>query len=282
MDLDRMVEEFIRDLRRNGRSEYTMANYRSALKKFARWCKENEIEYRALTPRQAKAFRNWVADHDHVAPATVNLAISALRSFYDFLIEEGVVTGNPIISNRLRLPEPESMPRYLTDEEATAVLKCVRAHFPSALLAFRTMLATGMRVGEVAKLTCADVLTRDGRVMLRVRQGKGRKDRMVPVTDPTVAKELLEVANRGTGTKESRLFRLAYGSLIVYAGRVKKMTGIDFTSHRLRHTFATRLLAAGERLDVLQKILGHKDINTTMRYATTLSAAWERLAARVV
>jgi site-specific recombinase XerD len=277
------IEEFLLDMKMQGRSQWTVAGYRTALAKFTAWCQENEVDYRALTPRQARAFRNYLAGQGSPSPRTVNVAISALRSFYDYLLEEGVVTGNPVVSRRLRIAEAETVPRYLTDEEVSEVLAYADKHLPSASLPFRVMLFAGLRVSEVVNLTAADVVTRSGRVMLRVNQGKGRKDRYAPVVDQDTAAELVRLARKKRREgRNVKLFGVARSTLVAYAAEIKRETGVDFSTHRMRHTFATRLLAAGERLDVIQKILGHRDISTTTRYTTTLPEAWERLAAKVV
>jgi len=282
MELRNLIEQFLREMQVEGRSAWTVKNYGTALNKFAAWCEKNGIDFRTLTPRQAKHFRNYVASGGKAA-STVNLAVSALSSFYDFLLEEGVVTGNPVISRRLRLKVPSSLPRFMDEDELKIVLDYVDRNMPSASMPFRTMLATGLRVSEVAGLTAGDVVVRGGRVMVRTT-GKGNKDRYVPVTDQEVAKDLLELAEKRKTEdgRNARLFTLARGTLIAYAHDVKVATGVDFTSHRLRHTWATNLLAQGEPLDVVQELLGHSDPKTTRRYAATLPARWERLAARVV
>jgi site-specific recombinase XerD len=99
------------------------------------------------------------------------------------------------------------------------------------------------------------------------------------VTDAGVAGELLAfaVVRKGKG----KLVGVVAGTLKVYANNLKKTTGVDFHSHRLRHTLATRQLAQGTSIDVVQKMLGHADISTTRRYAETLPGALFRVAAAV-
>jgi integrase len=70
---------------------------------------------------------------------------------------------------------------------------------------------------------------------------------------------------------EEPLFRVAKRTLQGHAERIKKNTGINFYSHRARHTFATNLLAKDTRLDVIQRVMGHADISTTRKYAETLN-----------
>ncbi|HHY35854.1 MAG TPA: phage integrase family protein [Firmicutes bacterium] len=150
-------------------------------------------------------------------------------------------------------------------------------------LAFRTMLAAGLRVSEGARLVPEDVILDRGSVFLRVRHGKGDKERPAPVTDAAVAKELVEYAGDVSEEYpgETILFYVTVGTLKVYAHRLKKLTGVDFHSHRMRHTLATRLLAQGTPVDSVQKVLGHADISTTRRYTDTMPEALSRVTAKL-
>jgi len=122
------------------------------------------------------------------------------------------------------------------------------------------------------------VIEEEGKVFLRVRSGKGQKERLVPVIDKEVAWELLKLSKE---KGKDFLFGVKAGTLKDYAYKVKRASGVDFHSHRLRHTLATRLLAKGISIDVVQKVLGHASINTTRRYAETLPERVKELAVDV-
>jgi integrase len=140
------------------------------------------------------------------------------------------------------------------------------------------MLWTGLRVSEVASLTGEDVIKENGKLFLRVRSGKGSKERIVPVLSKEIARHLLEVSkDKG----KASLFGVNSGTLKDYAHKIKKASGVHFHSHRLRHTLATRLLAKGIPIDVVQRVLGHESISTTRRYAETLPEKVKELAATV-
>jgi len=281
MDLETAINEFLDDLKSSGRSVWTVRNYRTGLKKLVQWCGETSVDWRELTPRHVRQFRKWLASK-YDGPATPNLSLSAASSFYAFAVDEGWVTYNPFVCRHLLLPQPETLPRFLQDDEVKRVLNYVRENLPSVYLPYRTMLYTGARAGEVARLKASDVIRRGDRVILRLF-GKGGRERYVPVTDAETAAVLLELAEtvRREQGRDVRLFKVSYHTIVNYATKVEQATGVDFTSHMLRHTFATRLRASGEQLDVIQKVLGHKNIATTVRYAAT-PASWERLAARGV
>ncbi len=216
-----------------------------------------------------------------------------MRAFYEFLVFDDVVKGNPV-SKRLNVKEPErsacdrTRQAFLSTKEEDTVFDWLRANTPKHIaFAFETMRATGIRVSEAAALTGADVLRLDGKAFLRIRKGKGEKERYTPVLSAClcpgrqadIAKRLLTLAQERPG---NLLFRVVAATLKGYAHRCKKATGIDFRSHRLRHTVGTTLLAEGVSLDVIQQVLGHANISTTRLYAAAMvyhRAAPEKLMA---
>jgi integrase/recombinase XerC/integrase/recombinase XerD len=131
------------------------------------------------------------------------------------------------------------------------------------------MLASGISVGEAAKLIKQDIRLDNNRLILFIRKAKGGKSRTVPVINPEVALQLYEYAKEVPDGQP--LFRVAKRTLQGHAERIKKNTGMNFYSHRARHTFATKLLAKDTRLDVIQRVMGHADISTTRKYAETLN-----------
>jgi site-specific recombinase XerD len=277
MRLEEMIKGFIRDIELGGKSKKTLEAYSFHLDKFRAFCEERGIDYRAVNGRESKAFRNWLAEKN-LSPASINAILAACKSFYDFLLDEELVKGNPFANPKLRVKEPDKKPDFLTEEELGRVEEAMKKLPSHIRLAFETMLWTGLRVSEVAGLTGEDVIRVNGKLFLRVRSGKGSKERIVPVLDADLAKELLRLSkDRGKGL----LFGVTDGTLKDYAHKIKKASGVHFHSHRLRHTLATRLLAKGIPIDVVQKVLGHESISTTRRYAETLPEKIKELAAMV-
>jgi site-specific recombinase XerD len=272
--MEKLIESYLQDLRNGGKSPYTVINYRKHLQLWAAWMRENGHDFRGINGKETRAFRDCLVAKEY-APKTVNTILGAARSFYDFLIEAGEVRGNPWVMKRLRVQEERRKPDFLPDQELERVLEQIKTLPEHIGLAFRAMLAAGLRVSEAANLTASDVIVQNGAVFLHVRHGKNNKERYAPVTDPQVARELIARAGQAQG----RLFGVTGGTLKVYAHRIKRETGIDFHAHRLRHTLATRLLNRGVPLDVVQLALGHEDISTTRRYAATLPEALFRIAA---
>jgi len=283
MELRQAVDSFLAELAAQGKSENTTASYQRHLALWVEFCEANNFDYRAVNGKETKAFRNYLSARTtrtgHRAKATsVNAALSALKSFYDYLAVEGVVKANPIITKAVRVKEEKSAPRFLGDNEARKVQEWVTGlRSPAARLAFNVMFATALRVSEVAGIGPEDVLEHEGKVFIRV-VGKGNKTRVVPVLDGETAKALLAAKTEAEAKGADRLFPAA-NTLKVHAANCRKATGVGFSCHKARHTVATNLLAGGTRLDVIQKLLGHSNISTTTRYAKTLDEDLFRLAA---
>jgi integrase/recombinase XerC/integrase/recombinase XerD len=277
MELREAIKAFLKDLGLSGKSKKTLEAYYFHLEKFFSFCEERKLDYRVLNGKESKAFRNWLAMQG-LNSSSINAILSACKSFYDFLLEEELVKGNPFVSRKLRVKVPERKPAFLTEEELKKVKSAMERLPRHIQLAFETMLWTGLRVSEVVDLTGKDVFQKSDKVLLRVRFGKGAKERIVPVLNEALAEELIELSKqKGAGS----LFGVKAGTLKYYAYKVKKASGVDFHCHRLRHSLATELLANRVRIDIIQKILGHSSINTTRWYAETLPEDIEGLNIKI-
>jgi site-specific recombinase XerD len=211
---------------------------------------------------------------------TINQDLRYFRAFLLFLQEQGYQVHQALL--RIRgLKEPDRLPRFLTDEQVAKLRDDFEqrvAEAPSAYkrrdalldrAAFYLLWQGGLRLGEVEDLLL-EGLDLAGR-RLTVRQGKGRKDRTVYLTD-TVVRALQDyLVMRGMGPTDHVFFyrnRPVCKDLI--RERIKaagKRVGVKVTPHCLRHTFGTQLINAGCRVTSIQKLLGHRRLNSTMVYA---------------
>ncbi|SFH07488.1 integrase/recombinase XerD [Desulfotomaculum arcticum] len=277
--LRKQVKNYLIELKMKGSSEHTVKNYGYHFDKFITYMEENNLNYIELTAKQFKKFRNRMVEQG-LKPRTINAVLSALKSFYDFLVEERLVPGNPIITRRLRVKEGQSLPDFMTTEELKVFSEWLSAIPGHAALGFRTMLATGMRVSEAASVTPNDIIVLDnGGYIFRVRHGKGDKERYVPVTDSQVVNDLITYT--GDRRDDDPLFGITSHAFKWWARKCRLETGINFHSHRCRHTLGTQLLQRGISIDKVQDVLGHADISTTRRYAKTAPEAIYELAAKV-
>lgn len=235
----------------------------------------------AKTPNEASAkiLREYVYHLKDLglAPSSIRRNISALRTYFRFLVNEGHVAADP--SERLETPKKwRTLPDVLGVEEIEKLLGAISIDEP---LAFRdrAMLelayGAGLRVSEWISLSTRDVMLEDK--LVRVF-GKGSKERLVPLGRNAIGaialylRELRPTLEKGEG--KGILFLNARGTPLSRMGAWKilrkyvDIAGIKkvVSPHTLRHSFATHLLEGGADLRAVQEMLGHSDISTTQIY----------------
>jgi len=208
----------------------------------------------------------------------------SLRLFYEFAIRERLPTAPPrnpfALGDTPRNPDP--VPRYLADHEVRAILAYCQH---DASLKERTLvmllLQTGIRAAELADLKGTDLVEVQGQWKLHIHEGKGLKDRLIPLTHQCL--EALrtwqasgwEQASDQLFTRYGRPWHSATVSTIIRELGLKiGLQGV--TPHRFRHTFAVALLNYGMRESALQKIMGHATLNMTLEYARILDQTVEQ------
>ncbi|HUF26249.1 MAG TPA: site-specific tyrosine recombinase XerD [Gemmatimonadaceae bacterium] len=212
-----------------------------------------------------------------LAPASIRRNVSAVRTYFRFLLAEGQVARDP--SERLETPKRwRALPEVLTVDEALRLLAAPSLDEP---LAFRDRAllelayGAGLRVSEWITLGVRDVILEEG--LVRVF-GKGSKERLVPIGRSAIGavavyqRELRPRLERGQG--RGVLFLNARGRQLTRMGAWKILrkyvarAGIEkaVSPHTLRHSFATHLLEGGADLRAVQEMLGHADISTTQIY----------------
>jgi len=254
------VESYLRDITR-------LAEYASS-----RGAKTPE----QLSAAQLREFIYFLKDLG-LAPTTIRRQISAIRTYFKFLVGEGIAARDP--SERIESPKRwRTLPAVLTLPEIDKLLAAPNTDEPlairdRALLEFA--YATGVRVSELVALKLQDIMFEDG--VARVF-GKGAKQRLVPVGRRALgavalyAREIRPTLDRGKthgflflnarGTPLSRVG--AWGVIKATARRAGLAKRV--TPHTLRHTFATHLLEGGADLRAVQEMLGHADLSTTQLY----------------
>lgn len=217
-----------------------------------------------LTGDDKREYRLYLERYWRLRPQTVAHVLSDLRCMLRWAVSVGWLERSPF-PPRVMPRIPEVAPRGFTEREV-AVLEAVpgRAGF-----VLRLLLGTGLRWAEACRATRDDVRGK----LLEVGNTKSGRVRRVPLSP-----ELLDEVSRS----EYWLVPYAVGSPGSFSRSIRHRAGIaDFHVHRCRHTFAMRWLAAGGNLAVLQQILGHRDLSTTMRYARVTDELIEREAERV-
>jgi len=241
-----------------------------------------------LAELDAIACRSYLASlHGHNDAVTIGRKLSSLRAFFRFLVRRRLVPQSPVAA--LRAPKrARRLPSFLGKDDVTRLLDgAAPAAEPGdqALrlrddALFEIIYGAGLRVSEACNLDVGDVTSDGARSEVKVRQGKGRKDRVVPVgSKATGAVDAYLVPRaawlaKAAGGDARALFitprgrRLDPRSVRRLLAKREVTTGVRQVSpHALRHSFATHLLGEGADLRAIQEMLGHASLQTTQRYA---------------
>jgi site-specific recombinase XerD len=204
--------------------------------------------------------------------ATINRRLSALSSFFEFLIFEAEDDNwsNPVQWKRHSIRPGHHLPRDVSDQTVSQLLAVIEDPRDQAI--FSLMIHAGLRVGEVVALQQADLhpLEQTGLARLRVR-GKGDKERIVWLT-AEVVRHIQHWLEQRPQSESGYLFLNQHHHPLSVSGvqfRLKQYcqrAGVQLSCHQLRHTFARRLVEHDMPVDSLAKLLGHNDLQTTQRY----------------
>jgi integrase/recombinase XerD len=202
--------------------------------------------------------------------STVRTRLACILAFLHFLMEQDVISGS-FLKRSIKLKLPDVLPRAMNPADVRKLL-CVIEDIRDRAL-FLVLLRTGMRIGELLGLKVNDLDIRERKIHLFEGE-KNSMGRVVYLSDDALFAIKLWLRRRDKN-KEFIFYGRSNGHLCYSTGRglfVKylKKAGLDqksYTVHCLRHTFASELLNAGMRLECLQQLLGHQDIEVTRRYA---------------
>ncbi|HUT96877.1 MAG TPA: site-specific tyrosine recombinase XerD [Dehalococcoidales bacterium] len=266
-----------------GFSANTIAAYRNDLHQLASFIEEAAAKRGTIPPwvafdRQAMMSYLLELKGRGYAAATVARKVAAVKSFFGFMVAEGMMKENPtegVASSKVgkSLPKPISISQVHKLLEQPAKSGTSEAKRDTAML--EMLYATGMRVSELISLDLADLDTDGGYVRCF---GKGHKERLIPVHDRAVkaVKDYLdEVRPRLVrGGEEKAVFLNRRGERLTRQGVWQILKGYaksaelgsDITPHTLRHSFATHMLGGGADLRSVQELLGHANISTTQVY----------------
>lgn len=257
-------------------SPHTRSAYRSDLADFSRFLASS---YALTTAEQVKeidrnTIRRYLAQiHSTHNKASINRKLSALRTFFLYLVREGVIAASPAAN--LSAPRIDRyLPSVLTVDETRDLMDARPASDELSLrdhAIFELLYSCGLRVSEAVSLNVGHLDFEQS--LVRVF-GKGRKERIVPIGSK--AQEALHdyLTQRGRPAGDEPLFLNQRGGRLTSRSieRNLKQRLLDAnisrhaTPHALRHTFATHLLDAGADLRSIQELLGHASLSTTQKY----------------
>jgi site-specific recombinase XerD len=273
-----VIEQWLENLRQQGKSDHTLAAYRRALTHFMKW--SQALYGQDFDPANiiGRDIRDWKAHQqtvEKVAPATINQRLVALSRFFAWAVRQGLAPEDPtrdIKSVRL----PQHQPQGLSQRDLRRLLRAVHAsHNLRDIAMLEVLVGAGLRVGELLALQVGDIDIGERSGKLTVRQSKHGGYRDVPLTrdvrhalasylenhpEKNHPNAALWLGTRGPLSNRSSIVRI----LDKYAYQAQ----IDpINPHALRHTFATRYLEANpDDLRGLAALLGHANLNTVMVY----------------
>ena len=252
----RMLEDMsIRNL-----AENTQISYLQQVSSYARHFKRSPER---LGPEEVRAYQVHLIEDRKLMPSSISIATSALRFLYKVTLKQAWTP------DEIPMPKkPFKLPIVLSPDEVLHFLGCIHSLKHRTILT--TAYAAGLRVSEATHLKITDIDSK--RMVLRVDQGKGNKDRYVMLS-PRLLDDLRtywKVARPQTwmfpGDIEGRpITRDAVGLACDTARRASGITK-PITPHSLRHAFATHLLENGTDVRTIQMLLGHRSLATTSRY----------------
>lgn len=273
-----LVEEFIRYLAvERGLSDNTLDSYFGDLRQYLDFLKSQGISSFSETSKATVVEYLTKLQQEGKAPATLSRHLAALKSFYQFLVAEQLISDSP--TENLETPRlAKKLPSVLSIQQVEHLLQQPDTSQPAGLrdkAMLELIYATGLRVTELVSLNLDD-LNLDIKYVRCM--GKGSKERIIPVG--SIAAHHVGVYLEHGRVKlvktpgEKALFLNHHGRRLTRQGfwkilkKYAKAAGIKqkITPHTLRHSFATHLLENGADLRVVQELLGHADISTTQIY----------------
>lgn len=288
---DAIVDAFIDRMRADNLAPATMETARWLLQ--GRRAKAFREQHGIATPRDCTPELLNVMKRQFLeaglTASTVHDYLRVWRHFVRFCIDRGYdVDPRTLMVKGPR--QPRTIPPTFTRDEERRLIQATRCDRDRVLV--QLVLETGLRRSEVARLTVDDIVETPDGVLLRVRQGKGRKDRGIPISDEFA--NTLDVHIRGRPVTRCRALFLTsnrrpagtdyapLGTVGIYMiwKRLSQATGIEAWPHKARHTAATRWAAEGLQPWAIQRALGHSTLAMTNRYvdasAVDLQAAFKR------
>ena len=242
-------------------SPKSIRNYRQSLIGLIRYTQPTAVE--TVTKAQFEQYLLFLVDKKNLSAATINIHINAWKYYQEKILGHDKTYYDVAYSR-----QAHTLPTIYNQAEVCALFAATTSLKYRTL--FRLVYATGLRLEEVANLRLTSLDRR--RKLISVKAGKGKKDRIVMLSDKllTYLIEYVQTYTPGTYLFENadtheplnkRTIQAVYSESTRFAG-IKKQGGI----HTLRHSFATHLLESGTDIRYIQQLLGHESILTTMRY----------------
>lgn len=282
MSLSEEIQLFVTSFP-SGSSE-TKRGYRNDLKIFQSWLDKAAVSLEDVRPTHIRSFALWLHSQKSnfktgvigLSAASVNRRLACLKSFFEYLIEEGKFLDPNPVRKRHFLPISKRLPRPIATQQLIVLLGGISHVRDKAL--FLMYLESGMRLRELLALNESDLQLERcsqenvskliGKFLIK---GKGDKERIVYVSNVALQAYLDYLKTRPNGSNGlfvgrsgNRMTAINVQKRLTFWCKKLELKGIHL--HRLRHTYATKLVENGMRIEHLAELMGHSNINTTKKY----------------
>ena len=264
-----LVIKYLREKYLSGMSKHTIRQAGGLLLSFFSLLKESNTDIFSITRQDICAFVEHEQDRG-LSSVSISGYLLTLYTFLVYLVEHEILP-HTILKKKIQLQRPDVLPRCIPSEDVQALLSAIDTIRNRALILI--LLRTGMRIGELLNVKMSDIIMPERKIL--IYQGeKNYQGRVVYFSEDAekALKNWLKIRNE---QKQylfygKKLIQLCYSAAQSLMEKNLAKTGLShkgYSLHSLRHTFATDMLNAGLRLEVLQQLLGHQSIELTMRYA---------------
>jgi integrase/recombinase XerD len=216
-----------------------------------------------LGPEELRRYQVYLTNEKKLAPSSIQIAVAALRFLYKITLEKQWSFEEVLPAPKM----PDTLPSVLSREEVRHFLECVESRKHRVILT--SCYAAGLRISEAVHLRTSDIDSQ--RMVIRVAQGKGRKDRYVMLSPKLLdtLRDYWRIARPKEwlfpGYRDQPITSHAVGVACREAQRRSALSK-PVTPHSLRHAFAVHLLEAGTDVRTIQLLLGHRSLATTAKY----------------
>ena len=281
---DHYLEAFPSYLRgQRGLSENTERVYLADLQSFRQYLVIESLQLGDMDRDVLRGYLAWLATEGRggnqgFARVSVARKLTVVRTFYQFLVQQGLFSATPVPSGRsFRLKVPKTLPDFLGHREASRLMDApdeTTVHGIRDKAILETLYACGIRLAEIHGLNLGDINFPRREILVR---GKGSKERLVLFGGPTeiaLQNYVREARPKLMARPSQALFLNRYGGRLSrrsYEKMMRRYSAVAGTRgnvhpHTLRHTFATHMLEGGADLRVIQELLGHSSPTTTQIY----------------
>jgi site-specific recombinase XerD len=263
-----MVQAFLND-NQSRFSKETIRGYKIALNQFFSFCHENYPDVKAA------AIRSWLAslEESGLKPRSIQAKLSAVKSFYQYCMEENKVKQNPTL--KIQTPKKiDSLPYYLSKRQV-ALLQELTRNDPRERAIIETLYTTGVRISELLEIKLNEVKWESRQIW--IRKGKGNKERFVLFTHECSERLKTYLEHRKVDSEfllsNQRGGALSRSFVELRFQDYSEKLGFKVTPHTMRHTFAAHLAEKNMPQSYIQELLGHVNINSTRIYTRLMATA---------